>query len=160
MTVVVITISDRAHRGVYPDRSGPRIVELLEEGLPRAEISREVVPDEQEEILAAFRRHRKADFIITSGGTGIGARDVTPEVTGRYCDRLLPGIAETLRAASYRDTPSAMLSRGVAGLKGATIIVNFPGSTAAVELCTRLLLPVMEHALRMLKGEGHRPGPA
>jgi molybdopterin adenylyltransferase len=153
--VSVITISDRASRGQYEDRSGPRIVSMLRDALPEAEVETEVVPDEREAILGAFRRHQQADFIFTTGGTGIGARDVTPETTRGYCDRELPGIAETLRAESYKETPMAVLSRGWAGVRGNTIIVNFPGSLNAAVLCTRLLLPVMEHALRMLHGEGH-----
>ena len=155
MTVTVITISDRASRGEYPDRSGPEIVSILRRAFAEVEIAAEVVPDEAEAILAAFRRHRGADFILTTGGTGISERDVTPEVTRGYCQRELPGIAEILRAESYRETPTAVLSRGYAGLKGSTVIVNFPGSVKAVRLCTRVLIPVMEHALEMLRGQGH-----
>jgi len=155
VTVSVITISDRASRGEYPDRSGPEIVSILRESFPEASIATEVVPDEAEAIVAAFRRHGRADFILTTGGTGIAARDVTPEATRRYCERELPGIAEVLRAESYKETPTAVLSRGFAGIRGRTIIVNFPGSVKAVRLCTRVLIPVMEHALSMLRGEGH-----
>jgi molybdopterin adenylyltransferase len=153
--VSVITISDRASRGEYPDRSGPEIVSILRESFPEAQIDVEVVPDEAGAITAAFEIHGRADFILTTGGTGISARDVTPETTRSYCERELPGIAEALRAESYRETPTAVLSRGVAGIKGNTIIVNFPGSVKAVRLCTRVLIPVMEHALSMLRGEGH-----
>jgi molybdopterin adenylyltransferase len=155
VTVSVITISDRASRGEYPDRSGPEIATILRESFPEARIAVEVVPDEADVIVAAFERHRQADFILTAGGTGISNRDVTPEVTRDYCERELPGIAEAMRAESYRETPTAVFSRGVAGIKGNTIIVNFPGSVKAVRLCTRVLIPVMEHALSMLRGEGH-----
>jgi len=155
VTVVVITISDRAARGVYEDLSGPKIEAVLKSYLPEATVQRQIVPDEPLEITNAFREHRDADFIITTGGTGISPRDVTPEVTVAYCDRLLPGIAETLRAESYRETPQAMLSRGSAGIKGSTIIVNFPGSVKAVRLCTFKLIPIMEHGVKMLRGEGH-----
>jgi molybdenum cofactor synthesis domain-containing protein len=153
--VSVITISDRASRGEYPDRSGPEIVSILQEAFPDVRIDVEVVPDEVRDIVAAFERHRQADFILTTGGTGISSRDVTPEATRSYCERELPGIAEALRAESYRETPTAVLSRGAAGIKGRTIIVNFPGSVKAVRLCTRVLVPVMEHAQSMLRGEGH-----
>jgi molybdopterin adenylyltransferase len=153
--VSVITISDRASRGEYQDRSGPEIVSILREKVPGVDVSAEVVADEVPAILEAFRRHSHADFILTTGGTGISARDVTPEATRSYCERTLPGIAEILRAESYRQTPMAVLSRAVAGIKGNTIIVNFPGSIKAVRLCTRVLLPVMEHALDMLHGQGH-----
>lgn len=160
MTVAVLTISDRASRGVYPDRSGPRIEAILRERLPGAAVRREVVPDEPEAIRAALERHREADFILTTGGTGLSPRDVTPQVSEAFCERALPGIAEALRRESARETPYAMLSRGFAGMKGRTIVVNFPGSPAAAELCTRTLLPVMAHARRMLAGEGHGPPPA
>jgi molybdopterin adenylyltransferase len=153
--VSVLTISDRASRGEYPDRSGPEIASILRESFPEARIDVEVVPDEARAITAAFENHRQADFILTTGGTGISERDVTPETTREYCERELPGIAEALRAESYRETPTAVLSRGVAGIRGTTIIVNFPGSVKAVRLCTRVLIPVMEHALSMLSGEGH-----
>lgn len=155
MTVCVITISDRASRGQYEDRSGPEIVSILREALNDSEIRREVVPDEIQAISDAFDRHTDADFILTTGGTGISSRDVTPEATRSYCERELPGIAEILRAESYRETPTAVLSRGVAGIRGNTIIINFPGSVKAVRLCTGVLIPIMEHALSMLRGEGH-----
>jgi molybdopterin adenylyltransferase len=130
-------------------------VSLLREAFPDSEIRREVVPDEIQAIKDAFERHPNADFILTTGGTGISARDVTPEATCGFCERELPGIAEALRAESYRETPTAVLSRGFAGIRGNTIIVNFPGSVKAVRLCTRVLIPIMEHALSMLRGEGH-----
>ena len=155
MTVCVITISDRASRGQYEDRSGPEIVAILREASAGTEIRREIVPDEIQSIRDAFDRHTDADFILTTGGTGISSRDVTPEATRSYCERELPGIAEALRAESYRETPTAVLSRGVSGIRGNTIIVNFPGSVKAVRLCTRVFVPIMEHALSMLRGEGH-----
>jgi molybdopterin adenylyltransferase len=155
VTVCVITISDRASRGQYEDRSGPEIVSILREAFAGSEIRREIVPDEIQAITGAFEGHADADFILTTGGTGISSRDVTPEATRSYCERELPGIAEILRAESYRETPTAVLSRGVAGIRGSTIIVNFPGSVKAVRLCTRVLIPIMEHALSMLRGKGH-----
>jgi molybdopterin adenylyltransferase len=155
VTVTVITISDRASRGEYPDRSGPEIVAILRQAFPEARVAAEVVPDEAEAIVAAFRRHRRADFVLTTGGTGVSTRDVTPEATRGYCDRELPGIAEALRAESYKETANAVLSRAAAGIKDSTIIVNFPGSLKAVRLCTRVLIPVMEHALSMLHGGRH-----
>jgi len=155
VTVAVITISDRASKGQYEDLSGPEIESVLRRQKPDVSVERCIVADEPREITAAFERFAQADFIITTGGTGIGPRDVTPEVTAAYCDRLLPGIAETLRAESYKETPQAMLSRGVAGMKKNTRIVNFPGSVKAVRLCSRVLVPVMEHAVDMLRGAGH-----
>ncbi len=155
MRVAVITVSDRASRGEYEDLSGAEIERLLRDALPGAEVSRSIVPDETQRILAALGESAGADFIITTGGTGISPRDVTPEATREFCETELPGIAETLRAQSYRETPSAMLSRGYAGLKGSTVVVNLPGSLKAVRLGVKTLLPVMEHALAMLRGEGH-----
>jgi len=99
--------------------------------------------------------HNAADFILTTGGTGISPRDITPEVTTALIERRLPGISEALRAASLRETPSAMLSRGEAGMIGQSIIVNFPGSVRACRLCTTTLIPVMQHALAMREGKGH-----
>jgi molybdopterin adenylyltransferase len=155
LTVTVLTISDRAARGIYEDRSGPAIEAVLRTRLPAAVLRREIVPDEVPAIQAAFGRHADADFILTTGGTGIGPRDVTPEATAAWCERLLPGIAEALRSASARETPMAMLSRATAGLKGRTIVVNFPGSVKAARLGAETLVPVMEHALAMLAGGGH-----
>ena len=155
MKVTVLTISDRASRGQYPDRSGPAIEEVLRARFPEVEILKEIVPDEPDRIQAAFQRHSGSDYILTTGGTGVGPRDVTPEVTAAWCERELPGVAEALRARSLAETPLGMLSRGVAGLRGRTVIVNFPGSPQAARLGAETLAPVMEHLLAMLRGEGH-----
>ncbi len=155
MRVTVITISDRAHAGIYEDLSGPEIERIITENLPQAEIRREVVPDSKSALRDALDRNTGSDYILTTGGTGISPRDITPEVTEAFCERSLPGISETLRAESYRETKNAMFSRGYAGVKGKTIIVNFPGSVKAVRTCTALMIPVMEHGLKMLRGEGH-----
>ena len=155
MKVAVITISDRASRGEYEDLSGPEIEEEVRRRFTDAEVSRSIVPDEPQEILAAFREAEGSDFILTTGGTGISPRDITPEATRLFIERELPGISESLRAQSCAETPAAMLSRGVAGLKGGTIVVNFPGSVRAVRLGMKVLGPVMEHALRMTRGERH-----
>ena len=158
MRLSVITISDRAASGKYEDLSGPEIESLILERFPEAVVRRLIVPDEPERICAAFDECAASDYIITTGGTGISPRDRTPEVTEAYCDRSLPGIAEVLRSESYAETPFAMLSRGYAGVKDGTIIVNFPGSLKGARLCTRVLLPVIEHGIRMLRGEGHEHG--
>jgi molybdopterin adenylyltransferase len=153
--VAVITVSDRASRGEYRDLSGPVIETLLKERFPHAEIEREIVPDEREALLAAFQRHLGSDYILTTGGTGVSERDITPEVSAAFCRRPLPGVSEVLRARSFQETPFAMFSRGYAGIRERTILVNFPGSVKAVRLCTRVLMPVMEHGLKMIRGEGH-----
>ena len=155
MKAAVITISDRASKGIYEDLSGPEIVRIIREKVPDCIIERKIVPDEAPEILEALESFNGYDFILTTGGTGIGPRDVTPGVTEKYCDRELPGISETLRAESLKETNSAMLSRGFSGMKGNTIIINFPGSVKAVRLCTGVVAPVMIHAVKMIKGEGH-----
>jgi len=153
--VAVITISDRASRGIYEDKSGPEIQSILEEMIPDVVISKSIVPDDEKAILAAFKEYEGYDFILTTGGTGIGPRDITPDVTRKYCQKELPGISETLRALSFRETPSAMLSRGFSGMREKTIIVNFPGSLKAVQLCTKTIATVMEHAIDMIEGKGH-----
>ena len=155
MKVRVITISDRASKGIYADESGPEILRIIREAYPSAEMDIAVVPDEKARIIEAFDSARDADFILTTGGTGISPRDVTSEATRAWCDYELPGIAETLRAESYRETPQAMLSRGTAGVKGNTVVVNFPGSIKAVRLCTKTILPILDHAPAMLRGKGH-----
>ena len=155
MRVAVITVSDRASKGIYDDKSGPEIQSILEETIPGVVVRRSIVPDDEKEILDAFKEYEGYDFILTTGGTGIGPRDITPDVTRKYCQKELPGISETLRALSFRETPSAMLSRGFSGMRGKTIIINFPGSLKAVRLCTKSIVPVMEHAIDMRDGKGH-----
>ncbi len=155
MTVAVVTISDRASRGEYQDLSGPEIEKEVLARYPDATVTRSVVPDEPDAILAELHARAGVDFILTTGGTGLSERDVTPEVTRRFCQKEIPGIAEVIRAQSYAETPAAMLSRGIAGLHGSTVVVNFPGSPRAVRLCMKVLGPVMEHAMRMIRGEGH-----
>jgi len=153
--VAVISISDRAARGDYEDLSGPEIEKALRSRFPDAVVSRAIVPDEEDRILSALHAAESSDFIITTGGTGISPRDITPEVTARFYEKEIPGISEALREASRGETPFAMLSRGRAGLRGHCIVVNFPGSLKAVQLCMTVITPIMEHAIRMLDGEGH-----
>ena len=160
MKVVVITVSDRASRGEYEDLSGPEIKRILEEKFGESLDCRvQIVPDEETEIRNALNRAVSgdvpADAIISTGGTGIGPRDITPDISRDWCDKELPGIAEMLRSESYKETVHAVLSRGYAGLKNNTVLINFPGSVKAVRLCTRLILPVLSHAPSMFSGDGH-----
>ena len=155
MKLAVITISDRASRHEYEDLSGPAIERLLREAFPEAEIARDLVPDRADRIREAFERQLGSDYIFTTGGTGISPADLTPETTEAYCDKGVPGIAEMLRMHSYAQTPNALFSRGYAGIKESTIIVNFPGSVKAASFCTSVLIPVLEHGVRMLRGEDH-----
>ena len=155
MKILVLTISDRASGGVYEDRSGPAVLEVLQAGIPGAEIERLVVPDDEAKIEQAFEAHLDKDVILTTGGSGIDPRDVTPDVTVRFCDALIPGIAEHLRRESFGETPYALLSRAVAGRKGTTIIVNLPGSVKGARFCAGLLVEILPHACAMVRGEGH-----
>jgi molybdenum cofactor synthesis domain-containing protein len=166
--IAILTISDRASRGEYEDRSGPEIERVLEgAGHGTAEIVREIVSDDAGEIRAALERlggdsagpgrgrTAGADFIITTGGTGLGPRDITPDVTREYCERELPGISEAIRAASLAETRTAMLSRGYAGVRGRTIVVNVPGSVRGAGFAASVVAPIMSHAVSMLEGGGH-----
>jgi molybdopterin adenylyltransferase len=155
LEVAVITISDRAFRGDYQDISGPTIVDLISESSIAANVSLTIVPDDKDQIKTALLQNIGKDYIITTGGTGISPRDFTPEVTAEICDRALPGVAEMLRFESYRQTKNAVFSRAYCGVRENTIIINFPGSVTAVTLCTKLILPVMEHGKKMLRGEKH-----
>lgn len=157
MKIRIVTVSDRASRGEYEDLSGPEIERLLALSYPTAAISREIVPDDEAEIAAALDRAAAggADWILTSGGTGPSPRDRTPEATRSWMDREMPGIAEALRAESLRETPRAVFSRAVAGMRGSSFVVNLPGSPAAARLCASYLAPLLEHGAAMARGEGH-----
>lgn len=155
MKIAVITVSDRASRGVYPDEAGPAVEKIFAAHIPDATIEREIVPDGIESVHAALLRHADADWIVTAGGTGPSTRDLSPEATGRFCDRPLPGISEYLRAKSLEQTPFAVFSRGIAGMRGQTFVVNFPGSARAAAFHAELLAPLMEHGLDMALGKGH-----
>ena len=106
---------------------------------PDAAVTRTIVPDEERQITAALEANTGADFVITTGGTGLSPRDITPEVTMDFCERAIPGIAEMLRAASMRETPSSALSRAWAGSRGTTIVVNLPGAEKAARFCMTVL---------------------
>jgi molybdopterin adenylyltransferase len=157
LRIAVVTVSDRASRGEYEDRSGPELERAFSEALPGAVIVREVVSDDEIGIRAALDRAASAgaDWIITCGGTGPSPRDRAPEATRSWIDRELPGIAEVLRAASLAETPYAVFSRGIAGMHGGVFVVNLPGSPAAARLGARVLAPLFEHGLAMARGGGH-----
>jgi len=155
LLIAVVTVSDRASRGAYEDLSGPAIEEVLLAALPGSEFEREVVPDEVTAILAAFAAHPRAEWILTTGGTGPSKRDITPEATREFCDRSLPGIAEYLRVRSLEQTPMAAFSRAKAGMRGSQFVVNFPGSEKAARFCAAALAPLMAHGSAMARGEGH-----
>jgi molybdenum cofactor synthesis domain-containing protein len=153
---VVITCSTRAAAGVYSDRSGPLIVEALR-GWGLA-VGDAVVVADGPDVEAALRAAitTGATMVVTTGGTGLTPTDGTPEATQRVVDRLVPGIAEAIRAAGVRaGIPSAMLSRGVSGLAGRTLVVNLPGSTGGVRDGLAVLEPIVEHALSQIRGGQH-----
>ena len=155
LEIAVITVSDRAYRGEYEDLSGPKIKEIIDSSNVDAEVSITVVPDEEVKISDAIKKNLGKDFIFTTGGTGISSRDITPDVTRKICEKELPGISEMLRSESYRETKYAVFSRAYSGVKGRTIVVNFPGSVKAVTLCAEFMLPLMEHGIKMLFNGKH-----
>jgi len=148
----VLTVSDSAVAGTREDRSGDLLQELLE--ADGYDVVRRVVPDERGEIVAALEAlARDAQLVLTTGGTGVAPRDVTPEATRAVLDRDAPGIAEALRADSIAKTPHGLLSRGVAGTRGSTLLVNLPGSTGGCRDGYAILRPALEHALQLLANE-------
>jgi molybdenum cofactor synthesis domain-containing protein len=150
----VITVSDRSARGEREDSSGPLLADLLRElGLEVGDPV--VVPDEAELITAALRVAATSyDLVVTTGGTGLSPRDVTPEATRPLLDREIPGIAEALRSRSADRVPTSVLSRGLVGTIGRTLVVNLPGSTGGVRDGVAVLAPVLDHALAQLRGGG------
>lgn len=151
-TAAILTISDSAHQGKREDLSGPAIVaELRAVGFQIA--STAVVPDEQDQIEEALKiSSREAQLVVTVGGTGIAARDVTPEATLAVVDRVVPGIAERMRVLGALKTPLAALSRGVCGIRGNTLILNLPGSPKAAVESLQAVIDILPHALELLSG--------
>jgi molybdopterin adenylyltransferase len=151
VNAAVLTISDGVAAGEREDRSGDLLTELLEgDG---HEVVRRVVPDDREAIAAALvELCRGAALVLTTGGTGLGPRDVTPEATAEAIDRPAPGIAEAIRADAIAKTPHGLLSRGLAGVVGRTLVVNLPGSTGGCRDGYAVLRPALEHALALLAG--------
>ena len=148
----VLTVSDGVDMGTRKDASGDLLEELLAaEGF---EVVRKVVPDERDAIAEAIEElAAEAGLVLTTGGTGLGPRDVTPEATASVLERVAPGIAEAIRADSFAKTPHALLSRGIAGVRGRTLVVNLPGSTGGCRDGFRILQPALRHALELLAGE-------
>ncbi len=150
--VAVLTVSDRVAAGSREDAGGSALRELLEAAVATV-VARAVVPDDREQVAAAVRAMAAdADVVLTTGGTGLGPRDVTPEATRMVLDREAPGIAEALRHASLAITPFAMLSRATAGLVGHTLVVNLPGNPKAVREEWAVLAPVLGHAVATARG--------
>ena len=153
MNAAVLTISDSVALGSRVDASGPAVAAALEQaGYTVA--AREIVPDERPVIEAAIRRlAEKAALVVTTGGTGIAERDVTPEATRAVCERLLEGVAERMRSEGARKTPLAALSRGLCGVCGRTLVLNLPGSPAAAADSLAAVIEILPHALELLRGK-------
>ena len=157
ISVAVLTVSDSCSQGKRDDVSGRTIQETLPDGTFAVTI-KEVVPDDQDAIAAAlteFCRRGDVDLVLTTGGTGLGPRDVTPEATLFVCERIVPGLGEIMRARGWEKTKNAVLSRGTAGVCNGTLIVNLPGSPKAVAESLQVILDVLPHALAMMRGGGH-----
>jgi molybdenum cofactor synthesis domain-containing protein len=152
MKAAVLTVSDGVDMGEREDKSGDLLADLLRgEGF---EVTRRVVPDERDAIAEAIEElAAEVRLVLTTGGTGLGPRDVTPEASASVLERLAPGISEAIRADSVAKTPHGLLSRGVAGVRGSTLVVNLPGSTGGCRDGFAILQPALGHALELLAGE-------
>ncbi|MDM7998875.1 MAG: MogA/MoaB family molybdenum cofactor biosynthesis protein [Dehalococcoidia bacterium] len=153
-TAGVLTVSDKGSRGERIDESGKVIKEALV-SLGAAEIKYGIVPDERQAISAKLREWSDAglDLVLTTGGTGLTPRDVTPEATLDVLDRIAPGFAEAMRAHGMKQTPTAMLSRAVSGVRKKTLIINMPGSPKAVKECLEAISPALPHAIETVRGQ-------
>jgi molybdenum cofactor synthesis domain-containing protein len=153
--VGIITISDKGWQGRRTDESGRLVRERLSAS-GGSVVKYEVIPDEVDVIaakLAGWADEGNVDVIVTTGGTGLARRDVTPEATLSVVHKLVPGLVEVMRAETFKVTPSAILSRAVAGVRGECLIINLPGSPRAVEECLEVILPVIPHAVEIIRGE-------
>jgi len=162
MKIGRLTVSDRASAGIYEDRSGPEIERLLAEAFGAdAVFEATVIPDERDLIVAKLREfadERRCDLVVTTGGTGIGHRDVTPEATLAVLEKELPGFGEAMRMQSLAKVRTAILSRATAGIRGRCLIVNLPGKPSAVRECLEVLAPAIREGVAHLRGEDpHSP---
>ena len=155
IAVGIITVSDKSSRGEREDEGGKVIREIvLANGAAVGGYA--VVPDERDEIAAQIRAmadERAFDVVFTTGGTGLSPRDVTPEATLSVLDYQVPGLAEAMRAESFKKTPAGILSRAVAGVRGRTLVVNLPGSPKGVRECLEVIMPAIPHAVSVMRGE-------
>jgi molybdopterin adenylyltransferase len=159
-TVGILTVSDKGSRRERYDKSGETIREILS-SIDIRIINYDIIPDEKELIvkkLVKWADEDNLDVVITTGGTGLTPRDVTPEATLAVVDRIVPGFAEAMRAESLKKTPHAMLSRAVVGTRGKCLIINLPGSPKAVRECLQVILPALPHAVETLKGQAGECG--
>ena len=159
MLLAVITISDRCSQGLQQDTAGPAVVALLLEQWPDAEISTHLLPDDEPAIAAMLTKLSEAgaNLVLTVGGTGLSPRDRTPEATRSVIDREVPGLAEAMRSIGANSNPFAWLSRGVAGLKGTTLIVNLPGSLRGATESLVSIVALVKHGLEVAAGSQTHP---
>lgn len=159
MLLAVVTISDRCSQGLMADTAGPAVVELLRQHWPDAQIDSALLPDEEDAITMLIEQFAAdgAALLLTVGGTGFSPRDRTPEATRRVIDREAPGLAEAMRSFGGAENRYAWLSRGVAGLKGATIIVNLPGSKRGAVQSLGWILPLLKHGIEVAQGGQTHP---
>jgi molybdenum cofactor synthesis domain-containing protein len=159
MLLAVLTISDRCSAGQMTDTAGPAVVALLRRAWPHAETETALLPDDEDAIAAALEElgGKGAALVLTVGGTGLGPRDRTPEATRRVIDREAPGLAEAMRAKGAERNVFAWLSRGIAGLRGTTLIVNLPGSKRGAEESLEVILLLLRHGLEVVAGGQNHP---
>jgi molybdenum cofactor synthesis domain-containing protein len=153
--VGVLTISDKGSAGEREDASGALLRELIKK-LPAEVVHYQILPDERDRIRAELIRlsdQLRLDLILTTGGTGVSPRDVTPEATEEAIERLIPGMGELMRMEGYRQNPRAIISRGIAGIRGRTLIINLPGSPRGVRENFEILLPALPHTLEKIRGD-------
>ena len=158
--IAVLTLSDSVARGEHTDTSGDVIARTVGD-LGAEVVARDVLPDDADRISARLRAYADdmhADLVLTTGGSGVAPRDVTPEATLRVVDRLVPGFAEAARTQTFAQTPLALLSRGIAGIRGRTLIVNLPGSPKGVREWLDVILPVLGHAVELLRERSRQWG--
>lgn len=155
----VLTVSDRCSQGLMVDTAGPAVVDLLRRHWPDARIDKTIAPDEEDTITARLLEWVSvgAELILTVGGTGLSPRDRTPEATLHVIDRYVPGVAEAMRAIGAEKNPMAWLSRGIAGLRGKTLIVNLPGSKRGAEESLSAILVLLRHAIEIAAGGQTHP---
>lgn len=159
MLIGVMTISDRCSQGLMADTAGPAVAELLKLEWPQAEIRAALLNDDEDAIAAALEEFVRAEakLVLTVGGSGLGPRDRTPEATRRVIDREAPGLAEAMRAKGAERNPYAWLSRGVAGIRGTTLIVNLPGSKRGATESLEAILALLRHGLEVIEGAQAHP---
>jgi len=159
MLFAVITISDRCSQGLMTDTAGPAVAALLLQNFPNVDLRTALVADDEDAIVSQLNQviHEGARLVLTAGGTGLGPRDRTPEATRRVIDREAPGLAEAMRFNGASQNKFSWLSRGVAGLKGSTLIVNLPGSKRGAEESLTTILPLLKHGIEVAAGGQTHP---